>query len=37
MFLYYVNEESDDIIDSPTKQLNAESRISQEIQEQCSL
>ena len=31
MFLYYVNKESDDIIDSPIKQLNAESRISPEI------
>ena len=31
MFLYYANKESDDIMDSPTKQLNAESRISPEI------
>ena len=36
MFLYYVNEESDDVIGGPLKQYNTQSRISLEILKQCS-
>ena len=38
-FLYYANEESDDVIDGstvPLKQYNTQSTISLEILEQCS-
>ena len=38
MFLYYANEESDDVIGGSTKTVmyNTRSRISPEILEQCS-
>ena len=36
-FLYYANEESDDVIGGSLKQLcNTQSRISPEVLEQCS-
>ena len=35
-FLYYTNEESDDVIGSSTKQYNTQSRMSLEILKQCS-
>ena len=36
MFLYYANEESDDIIGGPLKERNIQSRITLEILKQCS-
>ena len=36
MFLYYANEESDDVIIAPLKQKSTESRLFPVILEQCS-
>ena len=36
MFLYYANEESDDVIGGSPKQCNTQSTISPEVLEQCS-
>ena len=35
-FLYYANEESDDVIEVPLKQYNTQSQISPEVLKQCS-
>ena len=35
-FLYYANEESDDVIGGSLKQCNTQSRISPEVAEECS-